>query len=185
LLRSPVKAYTDERSKYYSMIHVELTNIITNHEAIRRGAKLFEEVEHTKEVMVVTINNKPAVALIDIAQLEALTGKSVTPVAPLARPLGTLPAEFSESGVYGNHSLNTPTAVAPVEHGPLSEALPDIPNHTEPAPQVPTEPEVSTSPEPSPESEHRSLPPLPQLNVNSSHDLGLPPEDLNNSSPLG
>jgi prevent-host-death family protein len=113
------------------MLHVELENILSEDDAVRKARELIDRVDQTKQLVVITRQSKPAVVMIAIDQIEQLTGRAVTPVAPLA----------------SSHASAEPTLPNPVIATP---AHLDTPPHQEapatPVPTLPLMPEESGLP---------------------------------------
>jgi prevent-host-death family protein len=74
------------------MIHVEIENIYAEEDAIRQIREIFDRVDRDGEVVVVTRNNHPRIVVIDLEHVESMTGRSVTPVAPLIPSVEASPA---------------------------------------------------------------------------------------------
>ncbi len=223
------------------MLHIELENILSESEATAKIGELIAQVDGSDQIVVVTRNNQPAVALIAVAQLEGLTGRQVLPAAPKAdapvfpepvspeptpapeqpdtpevpaapslmaaapevTPLPQLPdlPDFPGNDVLEDAPAPSPVfqAPSPVPFASPAPVLPPAPS----TPVVPTPPAVPTMPGSAPLTSTApaaapvapavpavpapySVPPadLPDFARNQQDGGGLPPEDLNSSSPL-
>jgi prevent-host-death family protein len=202
------------------MLHVELENIVSETEAISRIGELMGRVDGTDQIVVITKNNQPSVALVSVAQLEGLTGRQVRPAAPMSAtppmvtplapsvlpdlmdepvadpvavapmapmapapevtPLPSLPDFPGDEGF--DQEVSTPTLGFTPQAAPVLPAAPALPT----VPAMPTPPEVPTMPAAPAVAAPYSVPPvdMPAFALRNS-DGGLPPEDLNSSSPLG
>jgi|GEM_PF-3519164 len=194
------------------MLHVELENILGEDDAVRRARELIDLVDKTKQLVVVTRQNRPAVAMIDIDQLEKLTGRTVTPVAPLPsshpaaeEPFATTPAAMPAPMLNELPDLPLPplenppfsTPPTPLE-APAPAALPNMPDlpdfsapvtSSSPLPEMPAPIQAPMTAAPvTPPSAPAPVAQAPIGTPPLQHLLqtpeALPPEDLNSSSPL-
>lgn len=186
------------------MLHVELENILGEDDAVRKARELIDLVDTTKAIVVVTRQNRPAVALIDVEQLENLTGRTVTPVAPLtSAPTEVVRAPMSESVPVAAAPLVDPVMPNPApEMAPALPELPDLPDMPAEQPVAAATPTLPAAPNPvapldgmpaapvtpppfppmpampaAPSAPGDALPTMPSVEP-------LPPEDLSSSSPL-
>lgn len=115
------------------MIPIDLENIFTEDDAVAKAKELFEKVDTKKEVVLVTRSGKPAVALVNVAHLEELSGRSLSPQST--------PNE--NSAAPAPSSPLVPPAQPVVEPSPLQD-MPDLPPVTPPS----TTPPVTSAPAP-------------------------------------
>ncbi|CAN5191633.1 hypothetical protein BH11PAT4_BH11PAT4_5630 [soil metagenome] len=202
------------------MLHVELENIVSDTEATSRIGELMGRVEGTDQIVVITKNNQPSVALVSVAQLEGLTGRQVRPAAPVSTPPPIItPLAPTQLPTFSDEPSVDPMVAPPVAQAPEVASLPSLPDFpgdeafeevaapaptlgftppmqpaapTLPAapslptvPAMPTPPEVPTMPSAPVTAAPYSVPPvdMPAFALKNA-DGGLPPEDLNSSSPL-
>ena len=118
------------------MLHVPLGNIFSEDEAARQFRLLVERVDGRHELLVVTKNSRPAVAMISVEELERLSGHSVTPVAH--RPVGGLNEAIGANAATeaAAPETATPQAAAPISGTPMAAPilppLPALPGVVEP-----------------------------------------------------
>lgn len=81
------------------MLNVELNNIVTNDELAQKADDVLRRVDEQGQIVVVTRNGRPAVALIKIEQLEELSGRTVTtehPAHGFMSPAEPMSQDFSQ-----------------------------------------------------------------------------------------
>ena len=167
------------------MLHVDLDHILTQETALSHIQDIFSQVESSGEIYLVTAQGKPAIALMNIEQLEQLTGKLNTPTTETMQPAIEMP-------------MSTPVQpepeLTPAPEQPQTTELPSMPFvEDEPVPAyttTPTEPPMAPSmtaatvQEPAMETPiappPTNLPPLSGI-INLPDELNSDPR---NSSPL-
>ena len=182
------------------MLHVEIENILSEEDAVAKARDLIDRVDVEKLLVVITRQNRPAVAMIDVPTLEALTGKTVTPVAPSSTVLDHLKSLDETPPVD-----EAPPVIEPmVATEPI---LPDMPEtyvtptyNAEPATQPVYEPVIVPVVEPVQQPQElpaepvfaEPLPQMPQAPAYLPQQVATPvadalpdmPEDPTNGSPL-
>jgi hypothetical protein len=114
------------------MLHVELENILTEDELAGKLATVLARADAEKQIYVITRGGKPSLAIIDLPQLENLSGRDVRVAAP--KPL------FSEVEV-------DPTVHAEAA-APAPTVMPEMPNMPDTLPAMPSMPETQATPLP-------------------------------------
>lgn len=66
------------------MLHVDLDNILTNDELASRADEVLKKADEDRQIIVITRNGRPAVALLKLEQLEELSGREVSTNHPAA-----------------------------------------------------------------------------------------------------
>jgi hypothetical protein len=190
------------------MLHVELENILSESEVTERIGSLISQIDSTENIVVVTRENRPAVALVSVHYLEGLTGREVRPAAPsvhsetpqveampmvasepmqpvnqfpeeVSQPIASLPELPDLPDFPGDEVLTEPAQ-------PTASSLPLTPPPAAPATPAPVLPQIPTFPQqPQPVSPPVPMqPPAGLPDFARQQESGLPPEDLNSSSPL-
>jgi hypothetical protein len=126
------------------MLNVDLDNIITQDELASRADEILRKADEEKKIVVVTRGGRPAVAILKIEELEALSGRSVTPNLPTGSTpseSGT-PAWSSAPAALPSMEAPAPAAEAPLPAmgmpvSPLEEPLPGVATETVVPPVAP------------------------------------------------
>lgn len=193
------------------MLHVELENILPEEEAVTKIRELLELVDTQKQIVVVNRAGRAAVALIDIKQLEDLTGHSVgtpssqpsmsvAPGAEAVQPDLSFPA-MSMPPMPAPEPMTPPApAPIPMPGTPVPPITPpeimDMPDIAAPSTMSVTDAPMPSAPAPAPApatpppdlsapvSPAAPVTPAPIAPPRIAEDLPEMPEDPTNSSPL-
>ncbi len=119
-------------SAFPPMLHVELDNILTHDELASKAEEVLRKADENNQILVITRNGRPAVAVLKLEQLEELSGRQVSTNQP--------PVELPH--MNANAVATPPPPAAPMP------PLPDQPMATvfTPAPMPGEAPVVSDMP---------------------------------------
>ncbi|MCC2631594.1 MAG: hypothetical protein K0S20_293 [Patescibacteria group bacterium] len=154
------------------MLQVDLNNILSEEDALTRIKEVFDHVENQKEIYVVTKNDRPVLAIVDIDHLEngmnGMTMESSTPApSPQTAPPAPAPMPAPEPPMATPAEFSMPfMETIPTETAAPLQDMPDM-----------ITPTFGSNPLPPPPVEAPSGSPL-------SEDLPDMPEEPGNSSPL-
>jgi prevent-host-death family protein len=104
------------------MLHVDLDNILTHDELASKAEEVLRKADEERQIVVITRNGRPAVAVLKLEQLEELSGREVstnhpaTELPPMEQPTPSNTEEHHEE----------PAQPAPEQHND-SSGLPDMP----------------------------------------------------------
>ncbi len=165
------------------MLHVELDNIFTEEDALTHIKDIFEHVETTKELYVITKGGRPVLAIIDIDRLEADQGRVTMPTPIPTTPLTTqppVPAAAFETAPLVTSPATPEVSITPIPVAPVVVAPAPLPEAAwaaavPPPAAVPVEPPaVPITQSPQAPVAAPTAPTLPDM----------PDTDLSNDSPL-
>jgi prevent-host-death family protein len=104
------------------MLNVDLDHILSETDALAKIQEIFDHVERDGEVYVITKNDRPAFAIVDIAHLEKSGVSAVAPVVTPELPTTPIPTQVAPATTPLS---STPTS--PTTFEPSLPPLPDMP----------------------------------------------------------